>query len=167
VIFFSNRPIEEKGGKYLLELSKRLNEKIKDYCIVGPFGENENLPSNFINTDWIKSEELRYYYSISNVTLNLSNLPESFSQICIESVICGTPIVSFKSGNIPYLNKITNNVILVDNDIISILKGIDLAFKLKKDKKQIKNAIEVVKREFGAKKIVGKYMELYRKYMEE
>lgn len=167
VIFFPNRPIKEKGGKYLLELSKRLNEKIKDYCIIGPFGENENLPSNFINTDWVKSEELRYYYSISNVTLNLSNLPESFSQVCIESIICGTPIVSFKSGNIPNLNKLTKSVILVDESIESILNGIDTAFNIKKDKKQTRLAQNIIKREFGAKKIIDKYMKLYKEYLEE
>lgn len=167
ILFFPNRPIKEKGGEYLIELAKELDKKIENYCIIGPFEENNKLPLNFINTGWIKSEELKYYYSISDVTLNFSSLPESFSQICIESIICGTPIVSFKSGNIPYLNRITNNVILVDDDIISMLKGIELAFELKKDKKQIQNAIEIIKREFGAKKIVDEYMKLYKKYMEE
>lgn len=167
IIFFPNRPIEEKGGKYLIELSKKLNEKFENYCIIGPFGESDNLLSNFIDTGWIKSEELKYYYSISNVTLNLSNLPESFSQVCIESIICGTPIVSFKSGNITNLNKLTNNIVLVEKNIESILNGIDIAFNIKEDKEQTQQAQDIIRREFGVKKIVDKYMKLYKKYLEE
>ena len=167
IIFFPNRPIEEKGGKYLLELSKRLDKELDKYCIVGPFGENNNLPSNFIDTGWIKSEELKYYYSISDATLNLSSLPESFSQVCLESIICETPVVSFESGNIPNLNKLTNNIILVKNNIESIFGGINKAFNIKADKKQTQQAKNIIRKEFGAKKIVDMYMNLYKKYMEE
>lgn len=167
IIFFPNRPIEEKGGKYLIKLSKELDKKLKDYCIIGPFEENDDLPSNFINTGWIKTEELKYYYSISNVTLNLSILPESFSQVCIESIICGTPVVSFKSGNIPYLNGLTNNIILVEKDAKSILSGIDKAFDIKEDKIQTQQAQEIIRKEFDVKKIINMYMKLYKKYLEE
>ena len=167
VIFFPNRPIEEKGGKYLLKLSEELDKKLEKYCIIGPFGENNNLPSNFIDTGWIKSEELKYYYSISNATLNLSNLPESFSQVCIESIICGTPVVGFESGNIANLNKLTNNIVLVKKDIESILEGINRAFNIKADEKQTQQAQNIIREEFGAKKIVDMYMKLYKKYMGE
>ena len=167
VIFFPSRPIEEKGGKYLKELADELNRKINNYCIIGPFGNSDNLPENFINTGWIKTEELKYYYSISNVTLNFSLLPESFSQICIESVICGTPVVSFASGNIPYLSKLMNSIILVKKDVSDILNGIALAFKLKKDEKQMQSAKQTIRENFNSEKIVGEYINLYEKYMEE
>lgn len=167
VLFFPSRPIEEKGGKYLKELSDELNKKINNYCIIGPFGNSDNLPENFINTGWIKTEELKYYYSISNVTLNFSLLPESFSQICIESVICGTPVVSFASGNIPYLSKLMNSIILVKKDVSHILNGIALAFKLKKDEKQMQSAKQTIRENFNSEKIVEKYINLYEKYMEE
>lgn len=167
IIFFPNRPIEEKGGKYLIKLSKELDKKLENYCIIGPFGKNDDLPSNFINTGWIKSEELKYYYSISNATLNLSILPESFSQVCIESIICGTPVVSFKSGNIPKLNKLTNNIILVEKDVKSILRGINKSFAIKEDKIQTKQAQEIIRKEFDVKRITNIYMKLYKKYLEE
>ena len=167
IIFFPNRPIEEKGGKYLIKLSEELDKKFEDYCIIGPFEKSDNLPSNFINTGWIKSEELKYYYSASNVTLNLSILPESFSQVCIESIICGTPVVSFKSGNIPNLNKLTNSIILVEKDVKSILSGINKSFAIKEDRIQTKQAQEIIRKEFDVKRITNMYMELYNKYLEE
>lgn len=167
ILFFPNRPIEEKGGKYLIELSKKLDKKLDQYCIIGPFGKDNALPSNFIDTGWIKSEELKYYYSIANVTLNFSILPESFSQVCIESIVCGTPVIAFKSGNIPNLNKITNNIILVDEDIDAILDEINIALRIKDDKEQIKKAKDAIKKNFGTEKVVNEYMKLYRKFMEE
>lgn len=167
IFFFPSRPIEEKGGQYLKELSEELNKKLDDYCIMGPLDEDADLPDNFINTGWIKSEELKYYYSISDATLNFSSLPESFSQVCIESTICGTPIVSFKSGNIPNLSKLIDSAILVEKNTKSILEGINIAFKLKANKEQVEKTKEVIRRNFETKKVINDYMKLYKKYMEE
>lgn len=167
VLFFPSRPIIEKGGDYLKKIYKELDKKFKKYCIIGPFGDNNELSQNFINTGWIKSEELKYYYSIADVTLNFSGLPESFSQVCIESVFCGTPIVSFKSGNIPNLNKLTNSIILVEKDTNSIVNGIDRAFYLKQDLNKMQIAKEIIMDNFSAKKVVNEYMKLYKKYLEE
>lgn len=165
VLFFPSRPIKEKGGNYLSDLTKELDMLIEDYCIIGPFDNKCDLPSNCINTGWIESSQLKYYYSISDVTLNFSILPESFSQICIESVYCGTPVVSFKSGNIPYLNKVSESIILVDQNINSIVNGINIAMKFKKDDVMMNKAKEKISDEFGKKIIIKKYLELYRKYL--
>lgn len=167
ILFFPSRPIDEKGGKYLKNLANELNNRRINFCIIGPFGNNEDLPENFIDTSWIRTEELKYYYSISDVTLNFSILPESFSQICIESVACGTPVVSFASGNISYLSKLTNSIILVKNNIPDILNGLFLALKLKENEEQMKNAKKIISEKFNSEKIVKEYIKLYKKYMEE
>lgn len=167
ILFFPSRPIIEKGGDYLKEISKELDKKMKKYCVIGPFGNDNELPQNFINTGWIKSDELKYYYSIADVTLNFSSLPESFSQVCIESVSCGTPVVSFKSGNIPNLNKLTNSIILVDKDKNSIIEGIKRAFYMKENLGQMKTAKEIIIKNFSKEKVVKDYIQLYKKYLEE
>lgn len=166
ILFFPSRPIEEKGGKYLAKLTEELDKILKNYCIIGPFGDSRNLPKACINTEWIKSEELKYYYSISDVTLNFSNLPESFSQICLESAYCGTPVVSFKSGNIPTLSKEIDSIILVDKETTSIIKGIEKALKVKNDLQKIENIEKVIKEKFGVQEIISKYLNLYKEYME-
>ena len=58
ILFFPSRPIEEKGGKYLLELAQKLDNK--EFGIIGPFSNEKKLPDNFIDTGWIKSEDLKY-----------------------------------------------------------------------------------------------------------
>lgn len=167
IFFFPSRPIEEKGGGYLLDLCKELDKSISNYCIIGPFSNNTKLPSTCIDTGWINSKDLKYYYSVSNATLNFSSLPESFSQICIESTYCGTPVVSFKSGNIPYLKEKINSIILVDKNNQSILEGIKEAIHIEKDVNNTKLVKETIQTEFGVNKVINKYLSLYKKYMEE
>lgn len=165
IFFFPSRPIVEKGGNYLLELTDKLDEIMDNYCIIGPFNKEFELPSHCINTEWIESSQLKYYYSIANATFNFSVLPESFSQICIESLYCGTPVVSFKSGNIPYLNEITDAIILVDQNLNSIVDGIEKAMKYKRDYIIMHNARNLINKEFNKDKIVKKYLELYKQYL--
>lgn len=165
ILFFPSRPIKEKGGKYLLELAQNIEEKA--FCIIGPFSNEKKLPNNFIDTGWIESEDLKYYYSASDVTLNFSELPESFSQVCLESTYCGTPVIAFESGNIPYLSNEIENICIVNKDITDIKKGIDKGIKMKENiklKAKVKNEIE---KKYGAEKIISDYMKLYKKYMEE
>lgn len=167
ILFFPSRPIEEKGGKYLKYLADELNKKVDNYCIIAPFGKDNDLPKNFINTGWIKTEELKYYYSIANVTLNFSILPESFSQVCIESVACGTPVVAFPSGNIQNLSKLIDTIILVKNETEEILDGVLLAFKVKENKIKINKSKQQIIQEFDTRTIIQEYIKLYKKFMEE
>ena len=167
IIFFPSRPIEEKGGKYLKMLTEELNRKLDNYCVIVPFGKDNNLPKNFINTGWIKTEELKYYYSIANVTLNFSILPESFSQVCIESVACGTPVVAFPSGNIQNLSRLNDGIILVKKETKEILDGVLYALKVKENKIQIDKGKQKIIQEFDTRTVIQKYMKLYNKFMEE
>ncbi len=165
ILFFPSRPIEEKGGKYLIELAQKLDNK--EFCIIGPFSNEKNIPENFIDTGWIGSEDLKYYYSVSDVTLNLSELPESFSQVCLESAYCGTPVVAFESGNIPYLNNEIENICIVNKNIEDIKQGIDKVLEMKNNKKVKTKVKNEIKKRYSVEKIVNNYMQLYKKYMEE
>ena len=164
ILFFPSRPIAEKGKKYLFELARKLENQ--SFGIIGPFLCKKDLPKNFIDTDWIQSDDLKYYYSLSDVTLNLSELPESFSQICLESAYCGTPVVAFKSGNIPYLSNEIENICVVDKNVIDIEQEIYKGIEMKKNatlKWKVKNVIE---KKYGVEKIISNYIELYKCYME-
>ena len=160
VIFFPSRPIEEKGGQYIINIARELNKN--NICVVGPF-DNDNLSSNMINTGWIGSNDMKYYYSAADVTCNFSLLPESFSQICIESIYCGTPVVSFGSGNIECLSKLTNAIFLCDKDSKSIIESINKAInyrEMNKEKEKISNI-------FDKDTIISDYIETYKKLMGE
>ena len=162
-----NKNIEADNGinENEIELAQKLDNK--EFGIIGPFSNEKKLPDNFIDTGWIESENLKYYYSASDVTLNFSELPESFSQICLESAYCGTPVVAFQSGNIPYLSNEIENICIVNKDINDIKQGINKGIRMKKNvklKAKVKNEIE---KKYNVEKIINNYMQLYKKYMEE
>lgn len=163
IYFFPSRPIEEKGGAYMISLAKKLIEKQEDTCIIGPFDNIKDLPENCINSGWISSKELKYYYSLSDITFNFSTLPESFSQICIESIGCQTPVVSFSSGNIPYLSEMFDSLILCEKNVDSILYAVEKALLIKNDKEKMQEEQNKIFSYFDKEKIINKYIELYKK----
>lgn len=89
-----------KGGKYVLEIAKRLKKEhpLWRLIIVGYNGDGSDFPDNVIPVRFTKNqEELAEYYSLANVTL-LTSEKETFSMVCAESLCCGTPVVGFKAG---------------------------------------------------------------------
>lgn len=166
IIFSPNRPVEEKGGKYIIQFAKKLKEKNVNTCIIGPFGGELNLLDNCIDTGWIESDKLKYFYSFSDVTFNFSTLPESFSQVCIESVYCGTPVVSFGSGNIENLSKITKGVLVCQKNLESIFNATNEAMLLKKDIYAMEHEKNKIFEVFNKEKIINEYIDMYKKILE-
>lgn len=167
ILFFPSRPILEKGGMYIEKLALLLLEKNVKACIIGPFDGFSNLPDNCVDTGWIESDKMKYFYSAADVTLNFSTLPESFSQVCIESVFCGTPVVAFDSGNISSLSEIIDAIILSNKDINCIFDNINKAIEMKKNYNKIESERKKIIDNFNVKIIVDKYINLYKRVMEE
>ena len=87
---------EIKGGKYVVELAKRMPNV--RFVIIGFNGNVKELPKNVYPIAFTKDqEELARYYSLADVTL-LTSKKETFSMVCAESLCCGTPVVGFKAG---------------------------------------------------------------------
>lgn len=89
-----------KGGRYVLEIAKRLQqENVRArIIIVGYNGDGSDLPANIIPVKRTNTQqELAAYYSLADVTL-LTSEREVFSMVCAESLSCGTPVVGFKAG---------------------------------------------------------------------
>lgn len=87
-----------KGGKYVIELAKQLQNKNILFFIVGFNGDTSKLPSNIVPVSHTNNQvELAKYYSMSDLTL-LTSARETFSMVCAESLSCGTPVVGFKAG---------------------------------------------------------------------
>ena len=130
-----------KGGKYIIDLAKRLNDNNIKIIVIGNNDEISNLPPNIIDIGRIENQkELATYYSMADLTVITSKI-ETFSMVCAESLSCGTPVVGFKAGapeqislsaysefvengDIDSLEKIVNKWInkkeLINDDIVSI-----------------------------------------------
>lgn len=94
-------------------------------------------------------------------------MPESFSQVCIESVYCGTPVVAFDSGNITNLSKMTKAILLCQKNLKSIIATTNKALLLKKDEKKMEEERTKILNIFNKKKIINEYIDMYKKVLEE
>lgn len=85
-----------KGGWYVLELAKRMPDKV--FVIIGSREKYPNLPKNVINVGRVENQKkLAEYYSAADVTI-VTSKRETFSMVAAESLCCGTPVVGFKAG---------------------------------------------------------------------
>ena len=88
----------------------------------------------------VPNDELKHYYQSHNVYINTTRY-ESFGTAVIEAASCGIPIVSTNVGEIPYLWKDGENILLVDNfspqqmahQIVRIMSDDTLRVKLSKN----------------------------------
>lgn len=89
---------EIKGGKYIIDLAKRMTNDNVKFIVIGNRYKNIELPSNIIDVGVILDQnKLAAYYSMADLTV-IASKRETFSMVCAESLSCGTPVVGFKAG---------------------------------------------------------------------
>jgi len=96
-----------------------------------------NLTSCIEITGPVKNEELYTYYQTHEIFLNTTSY-ESFGVAVAEAASCGIPIVSTAVGELPYLYKHNENILLVNNfnevtfssEVIRLIESPDLAKEL-------------------------------------
>ena len=128
---------ERKGGKYVLELAKMLEqeENIK-IIIIGVNEKIDELPTNVIIMPRIEDQkELAQYYSMADIFIITSRC-ENFPTVCLEALACGTRIVGFDVGGVKETDPNGSYVEFGDvkNMKEHILKDISLERKINKEK---------------------------------
>lgn len=121
-ILFPHRPEPSKGFETALRAIRELVSAGYEYKLLIPtnpssikscldkerkyyrrlFNEVERLElsSSVIFHPWIPLEDLPAYYSLGEACLVLSTLPEGFGFTPVQSVSCGTPVISTKAGSL-------------------------------------------------------------------
>ncbi len=115
---------ERKGLDVFIELANRLNE---DYQIV-LVGTNDTvdnqLPKNIISIHRTNNQkELAEIYSAADV-FAIPTREDNFPTVNIESLACGTPVVTFKTGGSPEIIDKTCGSVVECNDIDAFEKEI-------------------------------------------
>lgn len=155
----ANFTSEFKGGKYILELARLLNDKNIKIIVIGNSDKSINLPSNIIDVGRINNQkELAAYYSMADMTI-ITSKRETFSMICAESLSCGTPVVGFKAGAPEQISLQEYSEFVEYGDIIK-LKKVICRWIDKKD--AIKKDISNIAKEYYCKKnMCREYEKLY------
>ena len=95
---FSDDPSHPKGGYYLLELARQMENQPVRFLVAGKHRINGEIPPNVTLLGEIRDQNrLAQYYSAADLTI-LTSRAESFSLVCAESLCCGTPVAGFRAG---------------------------------------------------------------------
>lgn len=96
--FFSNDKEHIKGGYYVIELAKKLQQENVKIIVAGDYQQDIQVLNNILFLGRTSNQiELAELYSMADVTL-LTSKKETFSMVTAESLCCGTPVVGFKAG---------------------------------------------------------------------
>lgn len=117
VILFIGRLIELKGVRQLLKAAQRIDNSMRQtppqitfYFIGdGPLSseveEAARRSSNIFFVGKIPSEEackIPYYYGAADLAVFPSQYDEGFATVLLESIACGTPVISCNRGVVPH-----------------------------------------------------------------
>lgn len=149
-----------KGLDVVIELSKRLAD---DFCIV-MVGTNreidEIIPKNIISVHRTENQkELAEIYSSADIFINPTR-EEMFGMVNIESLACGTPVVTFDSGGSPECIDETCGIVVPYNNVDAMEKAILEVY----NRRQFSNINCVEKaKKYDQDNVFSEYIELYEK----
>lgn len=93
---FSDSPNDRKGGKFLLDLAKKLPE-VRFY-VAGQYAQGMQVPENMTLLGRLSDQNLLAdYYAAADLTV-ITSRKETFNMPVAESLCCGTPVVGFFAG---------------------------------------------------------------------
>lgn len=92
---------ERKGLDVFLKLSERFDDRYKIVLVGLSKEQNESLPPNIIGFERTANQtELAQVYTAADVFANPTR-EDNFPTVNIESLACGTPVVTFNTGGSP------------------------------------------------------------------
>ena len=129
---------ERKGYKYFEKLAKELDSNKNQIVLVGKMNKNQikSMPKEII---WIKqtnnAKELAKIYTAADIFFN-PTLEDNYPTVNLESLACGTPIITFNSGGSPevitdtYLGKVIGKKSCIDKIKEEINKSLEMLIEV-------------------------------------
>jgi glycosyltransferase involved in cell wall biosynthesis len=163
-----------KGFVYLiraLEYLKKLSLRTKIGIVT--FGRNtqqavQHLELPTFTFDYINEEkELAYIYSMADVTI-VPSMEDNLPNIALESLACGTPVISFAIGGMTDIITHQYNGYIADvSDYKSLAKGILWTIEQTEKNNKIRiQCRETALKNFSTPTQAQRYIELYNKVIE-
>jgi glycosyltransferase involved in cell wall biosynthesis len=114
-LLFPHRPDPEKGFSVALKTLALLNAQSVYYKLLIPLNMNFKADKRYYNLvasqaqrmgigslmlfhEWIPLNDLPAYFSLGRGTLALGTFPEGFGLTPVQSISCGTPVISTRAG---------------------------------------------------------------------
>ncbi len=124
------------------------------------------LPSNVMGLKYISERtELAKIYSMSDVFVNVT-WEDSLPTVNIESICCGSPIITFDSGGSPEIINSETGIVVKQGDYISLLKAVR-EVKLKGKENYELNCVKLGINKYNKKDRYIDYINLYQNMIEK
>ena len=139
---------KRKGLDTFIELSKELDNQYQIVLIGLNKKQIEQLPTSIIGISRTENvQELVKWYSAADIYFN-PTLEDNYPTTNLESIACGTPVITFNTGGSPE-SAYADEDKIVTNDRNSIIKA--------KKRCSVDKIIDV-----DSKKMINRYMEEYK-----
>ncbi|KAB3562163.1 glycosyltransferase [Ruthenibacterium lactatiformans] len=155
-----------KGLDIFIELSRRLPKEFYKIVLVGTDDDIDGqLPKDVLSIHRTQNQrQLAELYTLADVFL-IPTREENYPTVNLESLACGTPVVTFDTGGSPEMLDDKTGIVVEANDIEATEKAIkDICEKKRCNDKEY---IVTYSKKFDMQKKFTEYIELYATVLEE
>lgn len=154
----------KKGLDVFVELSCRLGEDYKIVLVGTNNAIDKQLPDNIISIHRTNNQqELAEIYSAADVFVNPTR-EENFPTVNIESLACGTPVVTFKTGGSPEIIDNTCGSVVECDDVDALEKEIK---RICIEKPYSTEACRMRAEHFNKNEKFEEYINLYKEMLDD
>jgi glycosyltransferase involved in cell wall biosynthesis len=161
-----------KGGDLIVKAIRALPARVKDNLVFLLMGRNGDQIASEVEQPvkclgYVKADPVKaMVYSAADVFVHPTRA-DSFGLTVLESLACGTPVVSFRVGGIPDMVQSRHNGFLAEpDDAEGLARGIAEVLAPEDAASLRQNSREVVLREFRIEQQAARYAELYHSLIE-
>lgn len=152
---------ERKGGRYVIELAKKLKKDNVKVILIGVKNLDEKFDDNVIALGRTENQnELAEYYSAANLFVICSK-KENLPTTCLEALSCGAPIVGFDTGGTKETAPGELGNFVDYGDIESLYKAVKAHLEMANSMEMINKCVNYAMKHYSRKIMYERYLTLY------
>lgn len=149
---------KRKGLDVFIELAKRLDERFQIVLVGTDDNVDKQLPDNIISIHRTQNQqELAEIYSAADLFVNPTR-EDNYPTVNMESLACGTPVVTFNTGGSPEMPDATCGSVVDKDDVDGLYNEI---LKIHEEKPYSKEACITRAQAFDMNERFEEYVRLY------
>ncbi len=151
-----------KGALYFTQMAKAFAEDDRFVFVhVGyRLRDKDALPKNYIAIDYVeKDEDLVDYLSLYDLFV-FPSLMDTMSNVCLEALACGTPLLCFDISGMPYLLDETVGTLVPSRDVNALIETVKMTKK--KTQTMIDGCRAYAERRYDQRKYSARLIEIAR-----
>lgn len=152
-----------KGGKYFFAMAKRMEmDEGFTFIFVGYNRNDWEIPRNMITVGYVANQELlAEYYSLADLYVCVS-LADTFPTTCLNALACGTKLLGFNAGGVPYCAPKDYGVFVPVGDVDALVAHVKTIHK--KNMYEIEATRKFAGANYSEEVVYGKFYNVYKNY---